>query len=194
MEDDRSRISANLDRYTYLSLPLFTAVVVKELVSRAQGLPLHFLLEYDRPLTPMETRNFWEIFLIIMSNSSSWHFLRIEVVKDLFVEICGHFSGGREAPLLRQLELVVLQSSTLDRHHPDAHDPPPIYLELRRTPLLRHLVLHGIHLRMPSPIFMEQLEILDIDSSPAMEMLSRPPLPNHSLPFQHLFAHCPWPG
>ncbi|KIK53195.1 hypothetical protein GYMLUDRAFT_49518 [Collybiopsis luxurians FD-317 M1] len=159
--------------------------MVKELITRSKDLPLDFVLEYDRSLERTETRNFWEILLTIMAHSLRWRSLRIVANEILFVQICSNFSGGREAPILQRLELVVLPGPIYSSHvyHPDFLHVPPLSLEFHQIPQLKHLILHGIHLKTRSPAYMQQLETLDIDSLPAMDMLGRPPLPADSPPF-----------
>ncbi|KAJ3755882.1 hypothetical protein EV360DRAFT_72481 [Lentinula raphanica] len=153
----------------------FQRDMVKALLARTKGLALSITLEYNKPLTAAQSKNCWNILLDIMSCASRWKALRIAVNEDLFTQICGNF-GGREVPLLQRLELVILGFDKRHGHRPQLNDfiVSPLYLELSHTHLLRHLVLSGIRLRMPSPTYMEQLEVLSVDFTPGMDMLNRP--------------------
>ncbi|KAJ3773612.1 hypothetical protein FB446DRAFT_525409 [Lentinula raphanica] len=163
----------------------FQRDMVKALLARTKGLPLSITLEYNKPLTAAQSKNCWNILLDIMSCASRWKALRIAVNEDLFTQICGNF-GGREVPLLQRLELVILGFDKRHGHRPQLNDfiVSPLYLELSHTHLLRHLVLSGIRLRMPSPTYMEQLEVLSVDFTPGMDMLNRPGLSEEDPPLQ----------
>ncbi|KAJ3982155.1 hypothetical protein F5890DRAFT_416206 [Lentinula detonsa] len=158
--------------------------MVKELLVRTKGLPLSITLKYNKPLTAAQNKNCWDILLEIMSCASRWETLRIAVNEDLFAQICGNF-GGRQAPILQRLELIILGFGKWQPHRRmSPFIVSPLYLELSHTHLLRHLVLFGVRLRMPSPTYMEKLEVLSLDYTPGMDMLDRPSLPAESPPLQ----------
>ncbi|KAF9074677.1 hypothetical protein BDP27DRAFT_146620 [Rhodocollybia butyracea] len=158
--------------------------MVRDLISRTKGLPLHITLEYNQYLTAPQMRNCWEILLAIMSCSSRWEALRIVVNEDLFMQICANF-GGRKVPLLQRLELIAVgHSRSLLNYDLPESDISFMYLELSQAYLLKHLVLSRICLRMPSPAYMLQLESLSLDHIPATYMLDRPGLPADDPPLQ----------
>ncbi|KAJ3737802.1 hypothetical protein DFJ43DRAFT_28173 [Lentinula guzmanii] len=127
--------------------------MVKELLVRTKGLPLSITLKYNKPLTAAQNKNCWDILLEIMSCASRWETLRISVNEDLFAQICGNF-GGRQAPILQRLELIILGFGKQPHRRMSPFIVSPLYLELSHTHLLRHLVLFGVRLRMPSPTYL----------------------------------------